>query len=63
MTLNWSTGLGHSSDKEAAKRTLSHLKNCGHNLSPESIKKWAVKNGWKPKHAEELSKLASKYFV
>ncbi len=60
--INLSTGLSHPSDKEAAKRTLSGLKQSGHRLIPDDIRKWALRNNWAPKDAEALGKLAARYF-
>lgn len=61
--INLSTGLAHPSDKEAAKRTLSGIKQTGHRLNPDDIKKWALRNNWQPEHAEEFAKLASRVWV
>ncbi|MDW3689038.1 hypothetical protein RA280_46465 [Cupriavidus sp. CV2] len=60
--VNLTTGLSHPSDKENAKRTFSSLKRDGHNVQPEDLRRWAIKNGWAPRHAEDLFKLAGKYF-
>jgi hypothetical protein len=60
--INLSTGLSHPSDKDAAKRTLSGLKQGGHRLDSDEIRKWALRNNWAPKDAEALSKLAGRYF-
>jgi hypothetical protein len=61
--INLSTGLAHPSDKEAAKRMFSKLKSDGHYIAPEDIRLWAIKNGWESRHADDLGKLASKYFT
>lgn len=60
--INLSTGLAHSNDKEFTKRIFQKLKSEGYDLEPEDVKSWAIKNGWKAKHAEEFGKLAAKYF-
>ncbi len=60
--INLSTGLSHSNDKEFAKCIFQKLKSEGYDLEPEDVKSWAIKNGWKAKHAEEFGKLAAKYF-
>lgn len=60
--INLSTGLAHTRDKEFTKRIFQKLKSDGYDLEPEDIKSWAIKNGWKAKHAEEFGKLAAKYF-
>jgi hypothetical protein len=59
--INLSTGLGHPLDKQHAKDTLAKLRSSGERFSPNDIKNWAIRNGWPPKHAEQLAKLASKY--
>lgn len=60
--INLSTGLSHPSDKEAAKRTVSELKQNGYTLIPDDIRKWARRNNWRPNDAEALGKLAARYF-
>lgn len=60
--INLSTGLAHPSDKEAAKRVLSDIKQSGHRLAPDDIRKWAIRNNWAPKAAEDLGNLAKRYF-
>lgn len=60
--INLSTGLAHPSDKEFAKRMFLKLKSEGHSVEPENVKFWAIQNGWQARHAEELEKLATKYF-
>ena len=59
--VNLSTGLGHPSDKEHAKRRFSDLRSAGIKWDPVELEKWAVRNGWKAADAEELSKLSSRY--
>lgn len=60
--INLSTGLVHPNDKEFTKRIFQKLKSEGHDLEPEDVKSWAIKNGWKAEHAENFAKLAAKYF-
>lgn len=59
--VNLSTGLGHPSDKDHAKRRFSDLRSVGITWDPDELEKWAVRNGWKAADAEELSKLSSRY--
>lgn len=59
--VNLSTGLGHPSDKEHAKRRFSDLRSAGIKWDPGELEKWAVRNGWKAADAEELSKLSIRY--
>lgn len=61
ICVNLSTGLGHPSDKDHAKRKFSDLRSAGVKWDPSEIEKWAVRNGWKAADAEELSKLSSRY--
>jgi hypothetical protein len=56
-SINMSTGLGHPSDKSNAKRTISELVKNGHLVVGEDIRRWAIKNGWQPKYAEDLKKM------
>lgn len=60
--INLSTGLSHPSDKESAKRTFVMIKKAGHQPEPEEIRKWALRNNWRPKDANTFMKLATKYF-
>ncbi|MFT4176044.1 MAG: hypothetical protein QM627_05255 [Luteolibacter sp.] len=59
--VNLSTGLGHPSDKEHAKRKFSQLRSAGITWDPSEIEKWAVRNRWKVSDAQELATLSSKY--
>ena len=59
--VNLSTGLGHPSDKEHAKRRFTELRSAGVIWNPKELEKWAVRNGWKPSDAEKLSKLSARY--
>jgi hypothetical protein len=60
--INLSTGLSHPSDKESAKRILAAIKERGHRLNPDDIRKWALRNNWQPRNAEDLAKLAGRCF-
>ena len=59
--VNLSTGLGHPSDKDRAKRTFSNLRSESITWIPSEIEKWAVRNGWKTDDAQELAKLSSRF--
>ena len=59
--INLSTGIGHPLDKQHAKDTFAKLRSSGERFNANDIKNWAIRNGWSPKHAEKLAKLASKY--
>ena len=59
--VNLSTGLGHPSDKDHAKRKFAALRSAGITWNACELEKWAVRNGWKAKDAAELSKLSAKY--
>jgi hypothetical protein len=60
--INLSHSLLNPRDKEHAERTLRILRANGHMEKPENLRSWAIKNGWHPKAAEELEKLAGKVF-
>lgn len=60
-SVNLSTGLGHPSDKESAIGMFRILKAEGEPFDPEQIRAWAVRNGWKPRDARDLAKLAEKF--
>lgn len=59
--VNLSTGLGHPSDKEHAKRTFSKLQSGRIKWNPTEIEKWAVRNGWRADDAQELATLSGRY--
>jgi hypothetical protein len=59
--INLSTGIIHPSDKEHAKRKFSQLQLDGISWDIIEIEKWAVRNGWKASHAQELATLSSRY--
>lgn len=50
----------HPRDKEFAEDVFRILRAKGHALDPVSIKSWAIRTGWKPGAAEELSMVAAK---
>ena len=62
-SINLSHSVLHPSDKEHTDRTLRILRVNGHTEKPENLRSWAVKNGWHPKAADELEKLATKVFA
>ncbi len=55
--VNLSTGIGHPSDKDMAKKIFKTIKKEGHKPCPEDVRKWAIRNGWAPSDARELCKL------
>lgn len=60
--INLSTGLTHPYDRQTAHETLSRLKKKVYRPNPDNIRKWAVRHDWVPKDAENLEKLAGRYF-
>ncbi|AGA07330.1 hypothetical protein CN151_23485 [Sinorhizobium meliloti] len=58
--INLSHAVMNPRDKEHADETLRILRAKGHQLEPEQIKSWAIRNGWKPGAADELAKLATR---
>lgn len=58
--VNLSHNVMNPRDKGYADETLRILRAKGHALQPESIKSWAMQNGWKPGAADELAKLAGR---
>ena len=50
----------HPRDKEFADGVFRILRAKGHALDPAAIKSWAIRQGWKPGGADELSKVAAK---
>lgn len=61
-SINLSHVVLHPLDKDHADNTLRILRVHGHSDSPQNIRSWAIKNGWQPKAADELEKLAHKIF-
>lgn len=59
--VNLSTGLGHPSDKDQAKRIFSALRANGIRWAPSEIEKWAVRNSWRVSDAAELANLSTRY--
>jgi hypothetical protein len=59
--VNVSTGLSHPLDKQHAKGTFSKLAIARVKWIPDEIEKWAVRNGWKQKDAQELAALSQKF--
>jgi hypothetical protein len=59
--VNLSTGLGHPSDLQHAKRRFAELKGNGISWIPSDVESWAARNGWRPADAEELAKLSARY--
>lgn len=58
VAVNLSTGLSHPSDKEAAVQTFRLLRDSGERFEPSEVQAWAVRNGWRPRHARELAEVA-----
>lgn len=56
--INLVTGLTHPSDKKCATDSLKNIKALGTNVTSTEIEQWATRNGWAPKHADALAKLA-----
>lgn len=61
-SVNLSHGALNSLDKEHSDNTLRILCVHGHCDEPRNIRSWAIKNGWQPKAADELEKLAQKIY-
>lgn len=61
MIINRSTGLSHPSDLKTAKQMFESLVADGVPVEPREVKIWALRNGWRPDHAEDLYDLAIKY--
>lgn len=59
-SVNASTGIGNTRDKELANEVFRILKAKGHVLKPIAIRSRAIQEGWKSKHANDLSVLAEK---
>lgn len=52
--VNLSTGLAHPADRGAAVELLKLLWAGGHRYRPDAVRAWAMRNGWRPKGADEL---------
>jgi hypothetical protein len=57
---NTSYGSMHPRDVEHAKEIFRILRNKGHDLVPEEVKSWAIREGWHPGAATEAAKIAKK---
>lgn len=54
------TGVLHNSDKERVDRVLRILREKGHTLNATALRAWDVGDGWAPKAADELERLATR---
>ncbi len=59
--VNLSTGLGHPLDKQAATELFRDLQAKKTRFDPAEVRIWAVRNGWKPVHAEDLMQTAARF--
>lgn len=59
-TVNLGTGLGHPSDKASAVHMFKALKKAREEFDPDQVRAWAVRHGWRPDDARDLSELAQK---
>lgn len=60
MLVNLSTGISHPRDKEQANEIVRILRAKGHQLDPQKIKSWAIRNGWDPRGADDLARIVDK---
>ena len=60
LVSNISYAALHPCDKKSADEVFRILRAKGHTLDPAAIKSWAIRRGWKPGGADELSKVAAK---
>ncbi len=60
ILVNVSHGILHPRDRQSADMVLRILRAKGHELDSASTKSWAIRNGWAPKGAEDLAKLAGR---
>lgn len=56
--INLGTGLLHPSDKKAAVQLLRLLQQEGKKFDADSMRAWAVRNGWAPQGANQLKEVA-----
>ena len=56
-SINVSTGLNHSNDKNRVKEMFKRLHEAGEILLANEIEDWATSKGWRDKDAEELGAL------
>jgi uncharacterized protein (TIGR02391 family) len=57
VAVNLSTGLSQPSDRAAAVQAFRLLREAGERFEPSEVQAWAVRNGWRPRHARELSEV------
>jgi hypothetical protein len=57
-TVNLSTGLSHPSDKTQAVKLFRLLFDNGELYDADSVRAWAMRNGWTPEGADELRAVA-----
>lgn len=57
-SVNVSTGLLHPMDRPKAIHAFRILKAGGHTWDPQSVKAWAMANGWPARHADHLAEIA-----
>jgi hypothetical protein len=58
VAVNLSTGLSHPSDKAAAVQAFRLLRDASERFDASEVQAWAVRNGWRPRHARELAELS-----
>jgi hypothetical protein len=58
--VNLSTGILHPSDHDAAVSMFRLLRQGGYQFDPVEIKTWAMANGWRAEHADELAQIADR---
>jgi hypothetical protein len=56
--INLGTGLLHPNDKKAAVQLLRLLQQKGYKFDADSMRAWAVRNGWTPEGADQLQDVA-----
>ena len=61
-TVNLSSGISHPLDKKAAEGAFAGIRGLGLHVEPEAVRGWALRNGWEPRHAQDLKKMAEKCF-
>ncbi len=58
VRVNVSAGLAHPLDSDTAKELFIILRDHGEVLLKVDIEGWAIENGWKERHADNLGSLA-----
>lgn len=58
--VNVSTGISHPSDREATEALFWYLRKAGEWAPLEEMRRWLVRNGWKPGDADEVVAVAEK---